>query len=246
MDDEHLHRSSSVSLPSPPSFFPFTAGNPVLEIVSCEVPEQWLLGDDGGEDHGQEYCGDGGSGGMPGTRRRARGEPGSLDLRPSPTWRPSGSGGTSSTAASASSAQPCPPCPGWTGRRCSPTPPPTSPSCAAAWSGSRPKRGTPPSAAGDTAAPSGWFGGLEDKLEVRMVGREAAALRLTTTTAAAQHAPAHLMDALRSLNLPVQHASVCRVGGVTVQDAVVDVPAAVLRDEGCLLAALLQRLQARG
>ncbi|WVZ91824.1 hypothetical protein U9M48_037947 [Paspalum notatum var. saurae] len=84
-------------------------------------------------------------------------------------------------------------------------------------------------------------GGLEEKLEVRMVGREAAAVRLTT--AAARHAPARLMGALRSLDLTVQHACVSRVGGAaTVQDAVVDVPAA-LQDEGCLRAALLHVLQ---
>ncbi|CAL5004906.1 unnamed protein product [Urochloa decumbens] len=84
-------------------------------------------------------------------------------------------------------------------------------------------------------------GGLEEKLEVRMVGREAAAVRLTT--AAARHAPARLMGALRSLDLAVQHACVSRVGGAaTVQDAAVDVPAA-LQDEGCLRAALLHALQ---
>ncbi|KAL6661010.1 hypothetical protein ACP70R_000394 [Stipagrostis hirtigluma subsp. patula] len=83
--------------------------------------------------------------------------------------------------------------------------------------------------------------GVEEKLEVRMVGREAAALRLTTT--AARHAPARLMGALRSLDLPVQHACVSRLGGAaTVQDAVVDVPAA-LQDEGCLRAALIHVLQ---
>lgn len=76
-------------------------------------------------------------------------------------------------------------------------------------------------------------------LEVRMVGREAAALRLTT---AARHAPAGLMGALRALDLPVQYACVSRVGAVTVQDAVVDVPAA-LQDEGSLRAALLHGLQ---
>ncbi|KAL6900660.1 hypothetical protein ACP4OV_005336 [Aristida adscensionis] len=84
--------------------------------------------------------------------------------------------------------------------------------------------------------------GLEDKLEVRMVGREAAALRLTT--AVARHAAARLMGALRSLDLAVRHACVSRVGGAaaTVQDAVVDVPAA-LQDERCLRAALLHALQ---
>lgn len=79
-----------------------------------------------------------------------------------------------------------------------------------------------------------------EKLEVRMVGRAEAALRLTTT--AARHAAARLMVALRSLDLGVQHACVCRVGGVTVQDAVVDVPAG-LRDERGLRAALLHGLQ---
>jgi hypothetical protein len=83
--------------------------------------------------------------------------------------------------------------------------------------------------------------GLEEKLEVRMVGRHGAAVRLTT--ASTRHAPALLMGALRSLDLPVQNACVSRVGGsATVQDAVVDVPA-TLQDEGCLRAALLHVLQ---
>ncbi|OQU75588.1 transcription factor MYC2-like [Sorghum bicolor] len=90
------------------------------------------------------------------------------------------------------------------------------------------------------------FGLLQGKLglEVRMLaGLDAAALRLTTTTA--RHAPAHLMLALRSLDLQVQHACVCRVNGVAVQDAVVDVPAG-LRDERGLRAALLHKLQQSG
>ena len=85
--------------------------------------------------------------------------------------------------------------------------------------------------------------GVQENLEVRMVGRDAAALRLTT---AARHAPARFMLALQWLDLPVQHASVCLVGGMTVQDAVVDVPAAALRDERALRAALLHRLQQTG
>ncbi|KAF8705038.1 hypothetical protein HU200_031296 [Digitaria exilis] len=73
-------------------------------------------------------------------------------------------------------------------------------------------------------------------LEARMIGPEAVALRLRT---AERHAPARLMAALRALDLPVQHACVCRVGGgVTVQDVVVDVPAAGLRGDGRLRAAL--------
>ncbi|KAG0533919.1 hypothetical protein BDA96_04G233600 [Sorghum bicolor] len=81
------------------------------------------------------------------------------------------------------------------------------------------------------------FGLLQGKLglEVRMLaGLDAAALRLTTTTP--RHAPAHLMLALRSLDLQVQHAK---------QDAVVDVPAG-LRDERGLRAALLHKLQQSG
>ena len=98
--------------------------------------------------------------------------------------------------------------------------------------------------AGVTRSPTS-FGGFHEKLEVRMVGKGAAALRLTTTTTAASHvhAPARFMLALRSLDLPVQHASVCRVGDVTVQDAVVDVPAAALRSERGLRVALLHSLQ---
>ncbi|KAL6900666.1 hypothetical protein ACP4OV_005342 [Aristida adscensionis] len=103
--------------------------------------------------------------------------------------------------------------------------------------------GAPSSASGsDDAATAG---GIEEELQVRMVGRAAAALRLTTA-AAERYAPARLMAALRWLDLPVQHAYVCRVGGVTVQDAVVDVPAAALRDEDFLRASLLRRLQQSG
>ncbi|GJN15554.1 hypothetical protein PR202_gb02475 [Eleusine coracana subsp. coracana] len=82
-----------------------------------------------------------------------------------------------------------------------------------------------------------------NKLEVRMIGHDAAELRLTTTAAAARHTPARLMEALRLLDLAVQHATVCRAGGVTVQDAVVDVPAGPLQDVAWLRAALIHRLQ---
>ncbi|TKW11560.1 hypothetical protein SEVIR_6G239900v4 [Setaria viridis] len=100
---------------------------------------------------------------------------------------------------------------------------------------------------GAPSAASHSFRNLEaEKLEVRMVGPKAAALRLTTAAARHRHAPARLMDALRSLDLPVRHASICRVAGVTVQDAVVDVPTAALRDEGGLRAVLLHRLQVSG
>ncbi|CAO2160999.1 unnamed protein product [Urochloa humidicola] len=80
-------------------------------------------------------------------------------------------------------------------------------------------------------------------LEVRMVGGNSAALHLTTaTTAAMRHAPARLMAVLRELDLPVQHACVCRVAHVTVQDVVVDVPEAGMRGEDRLRALVLNGL----
>uniref|UniRef100_N1R2V8 Transcription factor n=1 Tax=Aegilops tauschii TaxID=37682 RepID=N1R2V8_AEGTA len=81
----------------------------------------------------------------------------------------------------------------------------------------------------------------DDVVEVRMVGKDAAAVRVTSA-GGAPHAPARLMGALRSLELQVQHACVNCVEGVTVQDVVVDVPAA-LQDDGVLQCALLQRLR---
>ncbi|KAJ1274555.1 hypothetical protein BS78_05G070900 [Paspalum vaginatum] len=85
---------------------------------------------------------------------------------------------------------------------------------------------------------------LEEKLEVRMVGQEVAALRLTT---AARHASARLMVALCSLDLPVQQACLWSVGGETVQDAVVGVPSGLQDELGLRLrAALLHRLQRSG
>ncbi|KAG2644666.1 hypothetical protein PVAP13_2KG375706 [Panicum virgatum] len=96
------------------------------------------------------------------------------------------------------------------------------------------------SAGGDAAAAA--VGG---ELYVRKVGRDAAVVRVTS---GARHAPAWLMDALRSLELQVQHACVSRARGVTTQDVLVDVPAgaAALQDDDDLRAALLQRLQDSG
>ncbi|CAL5087295.1 unnamed protein product [Urochloa decumbens] len=82
-------------------------------------------------------------------------------------------------------------------------------------------------------------GGGDEAVEVRMLGPDAAAVRATS---AAPHAAARLMGALRSLDLHVQHACVTRVHGVTVQDAVVDVPTQLQDDDG-LRAALLHMLQ---
>jgi hypothetical protein len=83
----------------------------------------------------------------------------------------------------------------------------------------------------------------DEAVDVRMVGRDAAAVRVTTAAGSAPHAPARLMGALRSLELQVQHACVSRVQGVTVQDVVVDVPSALQHDDGAALrSALLQRL----
>ncbi|KAF7010934.1 hypothetical protein CFC21_025296 [Triticum aestivum] len=80
---------------------------------------------------------------------------------------------------------------------------------------------------------------VDEAVDVRMVGSDAAAVRVTT---AASHAPARLMGALRSLELQVQHACVSRVQGVTLQDVVVDVPPS-MQDADGLRSALLQTLQ---
>ncbi|XP_047047138.1 transcription factor MYC2-like [Lolium rigidum] len=85
----------------------------------------------------------------------------------------------------------------------------------------------------------------DEAVEVRMVGRDAAALRVTTA-GGAPHAPARLMSALRSLELQVQHACVSKVQGLTVQDVFVDVPAALQNDDGgggALHSALLKMLR---
>ncbi|KAK3132919.1 hypothetical protein QOZ80_6AG0529540 [Eleusine coracana subsp. coracana] len=79
---------------------------------------------------------------------------------------------------------------------------------------------------------------VDEAVEVRMVGLDAAAVRATS---AAPHAAARLMGALRALDLRVQHACVSRVNGVTVQDVVVDVPAEV-HDEDALRNSLVQML----
>ncbi|CAL5087298.1 unnamed protein product [Urochloa decumbens] len=90
----------------------------------------------------------------------------------------------------------------------------------------------------------GGAGDENETVEVRMLGPDAAAVRATSS---APHAAARLMCALRSLELRVQHACVTRVGGLTVQDAVVDVPAQMLQDDDDgLRAALLQVLQDSG
>ncbi|RLM85279.1 transcription factor MYC2-like [Panicum miliaceum] len=43
--DDLLSPCSSLSPPSPPSFFSHAGHYPIIEFTSCEVPEQWLLGD---------------------------------------------------------------------------------------------------------------------------------------------------------------------------------------------------------
>ncbi|KAL6655221.1 hypothetical protein ACP70R_006047 [Stipagrostis hirtigluma subsp. patula] len=88
------------------------------------------------------------------------------------------------------------------------------------------------------AAPAPGAAG-DEAVEVRMAGPDAAAVRATSSS---PHAPARLMGALRALGLHVQHACVSRVNGVTVQDVVVDVPAALMHDDDGLRAALLETM----
>ncbi|TVU04730.1 hypothetical protein EJB05_47862, partial [Eragrostis curvula] len=270
MDELARPTSSTSSPPSPASFFS-AAHSQVLEFLSSEVPEQWLLDDDDlpAQGHAAAWGADVGSdlsGGIPpeaAPRRRGRRHlPRSdgpavshveaerqrrdklhrrfCDLRAAvPTVSRMDKASLLADATAYI-----------TELRARVEQLEVEVSQAAAW-----KATARPAAAGEAAATSssghrslaaavGFEEEEEEKLEVRMVGSDAASLRLTTTAAARHgHAPARLMGALRALDLHVQHASVCRVGGVTVQDAVVDVPAAALRDQASLRANLLHRLR---
>ncbi|CAL4965123.1 unnamed protein product [Urochloa decumbens] len=228
--------------PSPASSFFSGVGNyqypsALDDSQSCNVPEQWLAGKHDMTRRSPWT--------MLAPARRRRRRRGGRDASPGPaapvprsaTWRPSGCGGTGSTACSVTSAPPCPRCPGWTGRPSSPTP---SHTVAAA-------RRTAAASQSSSSHHYPLLGssGQESSvaLEARMIGPVAAALRLTTA-GGERHAPARLMAALRALDLPVQHACVCRFGGATVQDVVVEVPlpSAGLRGEGRLRAAVLHGL----
>uniref|UniRef100_A0A0D3H900 Transcription factor n=1 Tax=Oryza barthii TaxID=65489 RepID=A0A0D3H900_9ORYZ len=204
--DELLSPCSSFSPPSPSSMFSTgaaaAAAHAVLEFTSCEVPDEWLMGDvvmakneedvGGGELWPASLLADAAAYIAELRARVARLE---SDARQAAAARfePSSCGGGGN----------------------------------ASYHGG---------GGGGGAAP-----GLDEAVEVRKMGRDAAAVRVTTT--GARHAPARLMGALRSLELPVQHACVMRVhGATTVQEVLVDVPAA-LQDGDALRAALLQRLQ---
>ncbi|KAL6661013.1 hypothetical protein ACP70R_000397 [Stipagrostis hirtigluma subsp. patula] len=233
---------SPASSGSPP--FPAGGGNTLLEFVSCEVPEQWLLDEDGGS------TGSAGTdlSGRPPARRRGR-KPGPRTDGPALTHVEAERQRRDRLNRRFCALRAAVPTVSRMDRASLLA---DATSYIAELRGrveqleaeSEARQAATPSAAAAVAPHSFGGGQLEETLEVRMLaGREAAALRLTT---AERHAPARLMAALRSLDLPVQHACVCRVGGATVQDAVVDVPAAALRDEGSLRAALLRRLQQGG
>lgn len=252
MDEQRGGRpisSGSGGPPSPASFFSGTADNTVLEFFTSEVPEQWLVDDDNDQQAQQQQAAwGGGNSNNPPAEARRRGR------RPLPR--------TDGTFVSHVEAE--------RQRRdklhrrfCDlravvPTVSRMDKASlladATAYITDLRARvekleieaAAARSKAPPAAASSSSFAGLEEddeeeKLEVRMVGAldDEASLRFTSSAA---HAPARLMGALRSLGLHVHHASVCRLGGVTVQDAVVDVPAA-LRDEAALRASLLHRLQ---
>ncbi|KAG8087781.1 hypothetical protein GUJ93_ZPchr0010g9270 [Zizania palustris] len=251
MDELVVSPNSSFSPPS--SFFSGTGGLQVLELETCEVPEQWLLAGD----HSLDW--DYGAASWASLSVRAAGNPPAVMKRrgrkPGPrTDGPQLVGGVGHVEAERKRRDKL------NRRFCDlrATVPTVSGmdrasllADAAAYivelrgrvERLEAEAGAPkaPSAAGGSLA----AGGLEFDLEVRMVDRVAAALRLTSSAAATHHAPALLMSVLRSLDMEVQHACVCRVGAVTVQDAVVDVPAA-LQDEGRLRTALLHRLWKSG
>ncbi|KAL6644425.1 hypothetical protein ACP70R_016033 [Stipagrostis hirtigluma subsp. patula] len=233
---------SPTSSGSPP--LPAGGGSTVLEFVSCEVPEQWLLDDDGGSpgSAGTDLSGN------PPVRRRGR-KPGPRTDGPALTHVEAERQRRDKLNRRFCDLRAAVPTVSRMDRASLLA---DATSYIAELRGrveqleaeAEARQAAAPSAAAAAASHSFGGGQLEEALEVRMLGgRDAAALRLTT---AARHAPARFMAALRSLDLPVQHACVCRVGGATVQDAVVDVPAAALRDEGSLRAALLRRLQQSG
>ncbi|CAO2148572.1 unnamed protein product [Urochloa humidicola] len=92
---------------------------------------------------------------------------------------------------------------------------------------------------GPTGPPADDQGQGDEAVVVRMLRPNVAVVRATS---AAPHAAAWLMGALRSLDLRVQHACVMRVNGLTVQDAVVDVPADLQDDHDCLRTTLLGQM----
>ncbi|KAL6846757.1 hypothetical protein ACP4OV_024205 [Aristida adscensionis] len=267
---------------SPPSFFSHAGGHPIIEFDSCDVPEQWLLGDvaaknEGYADDGEELWPLGAGSFSPDSE---------LSVQPPPPATEQKE--TEPSAATAPAQRP----PGKRrGRKPGPRPEggPTVSHVEAerqrreklnrrfcdlraavptvsrmdkaslladaaayiaelrgrvarleaeARQRAAAARWEPPVAAAAAPSSSGGAAAGEEALEVRMLGPDAAAVRATSS---APHAPARLMGALRALELRVQHACVSRVHGVTVQDVVVDVPAAVQDDDG-LRAALLEML----
>ncbi|CAL5073266.1 unnamed protein product [Urochloa decumbens] len=279
MDDLLLSPCSAFSPPSPPSLFSH-AGYPVIEFASCEVPEQWLLGDvvvakSEGYDDGDELW----------PVASSLSPESELSVQPPPRPPPP------PQAEAPAQQVPAAPRPGKRrGRKPGPRAEGPSVSHVEAERQRREKlnrrfcelRAAVPTVSrmdkasllADAAAyiaelrarvarleaqskraaaaaagassfgppPGSHAGDDGEAVEVRMLGPDAAAVRATS---AAPHAAARLMGALRSLDLHVQHACVTRLHGVTVQDAVVDVPAQLQDDDG-LRAALLQILQDSG
>ncbi|XP_062199814.1 transcription factor MYC1-like [Phragmites australis] len=275
--DELLSPCSSFSPHSPASFFSH-AGHPVIEFASCEVPEQWLLGDvvakSEGYDNGEELWPMGSSlspdselseqrrpppppllqqqepsvtvpaqrpgkrrGRKPGPRpdgatvshveaerqRREKLNRRFCDLRAAvPTVSRMDKASLLADAAAYIAELRA---------RVARLEAESRRAAAARWE--------PSVAASSSSCAVQGTGVVDEAVEVRMMGPDAAAVRATS---ASPHAPARLMGALRALDLHVQHACVSRVHGMTVQDVVVDVPAALQDDDG-LRAALLQMMQ---
>ncbi|KAL6655219.1 hypothetical protein ACP70R_006045 [Stipagrostis hirtigluma subsp. patula] len=263
---------------SPPSFFSHAGGHPVIEFDSCDVPEQWLLGDVVAAKH-EDYVDDGEELWPVGCSLSPDSE---LSVQPPP--QPPALQETHQPSVTAPAAAQRP------GKRRGrkPGPRPDGPSVshveaerqrreklnrrfcdlraavptvsrmdkaslladAAAYIAELRGRVARLEAEAKRAAAARWepvpsasscagAAAGDEAVEVRMVGPDAAAVRATSSS---PHAPARLMGALRALGLHVQHACVSRVRGVTVQDVVVDVPAAMMHDDDGLRAALLETM----
>ena len=273
--DDLLSPCSSFSPPSPPSFFSH-AGHPIIEFTSCEVPEQWLLGDvvvaknEAGYDDGDDLW-------------SSLSPDSELSVQPPPPPQQE-----QEPSATVPAAQP----PGKRrGRKPGPRPEGPTVSHVEAERQRREKlnrrfcdlRAAVPTVsrmdkaslladaaryiaelrarvaqleadARHHAAVARWEPASADGDAGAAVGGELYVRKVgrdaavVRVTSGARHAPAWLMGALRSLELQVQHACVSRVRGVTTQDVLVDVPAGAtaLQDDDDLRAALLQRLQDSG
>ncbi|KVH91738.1 transcription factor MYC4-like [Cynara cardunculus var. scolymus] len=79
----------------------------------------------------------------------------------------------------------------------------------------------------------------ETEVEVKIIGSEAV---IRVQSPDVNHPAARLMDAMKSLEIRVHHASVSNINGMVIQDIVGHIPQAFLTDERALRVSILQEL----